>query len=136
MLQMLRMAEQFHESASRALDGADALSEEAVYQSLCYALELGLKAFVRASGWSDERCRREIRHDLVKACRAAVGAGLPVQGPETMRMLVVLTPFYATHTLEDFVRGSSFGLDREQSVQLTGEILERVRRSLEQRNAN
>jgi hypothetical protein len=75
MLQMLRMAEQFHESASRALEDADAISEEADYQSLCYALELGLKAFVRASGWSDERCRREIRHDLVKACRAAAGAG-------------------------------------------------------------
>jgi hypothetical protein len=47
-----------------------------------------------------------------------------------MRMLVVLTPFYATHTLDGFVRGGSFGLDRERSVRLAGQVLERVRASL------
>jgi hypothetical protein len=34
----------------------------------CYmtaiAAELGLKAYLSSQGWSDDRCRRDVRHDL------------------------------------------------------------------------
>lgn len=40
-------------------------------REICYAIaiatELALKAFLVAQGWSDDRCRRHVRHDLEKA---------------------------------------------------------------------
>ena len=130
MLQMLEMAERFHESASRALDGSGPLREEVVYQNLSYALELGLKAFVRANGWTDDRCRREIRHDLVKAYEAARSVGLPALEGQTVRMLVILAPFHVSHTLDEFVRGGSLALGPACSLLLTGKLLEQVRCSI------
>ena len=47
-------------------------------QMLCCAIELALKAVLIASGWTDDRNRREIRHDLVRGLKAATGAGLKV----------------------------------------------------------
>ncbi|HZF41780.1 MAG TPA: hypothetical protein VEZ48_00020 [Sphingomonadaceae bacterium] len=130
MLQMLEMAERFHESASRVLDGSGPLREEPVYLNLSYALELGLKAFVRANGWSDDRCRREIRHDLVKAYEAALSVGLPALEGQTVRMLVILALFYASHTLGEFLRGRSLAFDPACSLLLTGKLLEQVRCSI------
>jgi hypothetical protein len=132
MLQMLEMAARFHDSASRAFNGLSPPAEEIVYQNLCYAVELGLKAFVRANSWSDDRCRREIRHDLVKAYRAAEDAGLTALDAETVRMLVILTPFYSRHAIDEFVRGGQSGLNPARSLLLAGSLLDRVRRSLEE----
>ena len=44
-------------------------------QMLCCAIELALKAVLIASGWTDDRNRREIRHDLVRGLKAATGRG-------------------------------------------------------------
>ena len=89
MLQMLEMAECFFDAARRASDGSGRRSEVFVYQNLSYALELSLKAFVRANGWNDDRCRREFGHDLVKAHRAAESAGLRGLNAETTRLLAI-----------------------------------------------
>ncbi len=79
MLQMLEMAERFCDSAQNALHDSNPCNEEVVLQNVGYAAELGLKALLRANGWSDDRCRSEVRHDLVKALRAAESVGLALQ---------------------------------------------------------
>lgn len=128
------MAEGCLDSARRASESSGPWSEEAVYQNLSYALELGLKAFVRANGWSDDRCHREIRHDLVKAWRAAEEAGLSPLDAEMARLLVVLTPFYATHSIAELVRGGSRGLEPSRILPLTAGVLSRIRAAIDRRH--
>lgn len=131
MLQMLEMAERVLDGARRVSEGSRQRSEAFVYQNLSYALELSLKAFVQANGWNDDRCRREIRHDLVKAHRAAESAGLRGLDAETTRLLAILTPVYANHSIEEFVAGGSLGLDASRSLRLAEELLSGVREALE-----
>src|SRR3989338_5229410 len=70
-------------------------------QMVCCAIELALKAVLIASGWTDDRNRREIRHDLVRGLKAATGAGLKVRSERTQAVLAALSPRYARHELDD-----------------------------------
>jgi len=65
-------------------------------QMLCCAIELALKAVLIASGWTDDRNRREIRHDLVR--------GLKVRNERTQAVLAALSPRYARHELDDMAK--------------------------------
>lgn len=73
-------------------------------QMLCCAIELALKAVLIASGWTDDRNRREIRHDLVRGLKAATGAGLEVRNERTQAVLAALSPRYARHELDDMAK--------------------------------
>jgi hypothetical protein len=94
MLQMLEMAERFHERASRALDGSGPLREEVVYRNLSYALE---------------------------SLRGSTKCGATAQEGQTVRMHVILAPSYVSHTLDELVRGGSLALGPACSLLLTGE---------------
>lgn len=128
MLWMLQMAEGFLDSARLAADRTGKNSEEAVFQNLGYSVELGLKASLREKDWTDERCRRELRHDLIKIMNAAENAGLLVEQPEdTRRLLAALTPYYAQHRIKDFVRQSPPALDLRHSMNLAAALMNEVR---------
>ncbi|MDQ7813984.1 hypothetical protein [Brevundimonas sp.] len=66
--QMREMGLRFLAEARRGLDAGR--SEESVLQNVGWGLELVLKAALQSQGWNDDRCRREIRHDLLKALDA------------------------------------------------------------------
>jgi hypothetical protein len=73
----------------------------------CYATaiaaELVLKAFLLTQGWSDDRCRREIRHDLVKGLAGALAAGLANPPSELGYVIGVLNAYYPNHAFDRFV---------------------------------
>lgn len=72
---------------------------------ICYviaiATELALKAFLVAQGWSDDRCRRDVSHDLERALAFANAAGLNV-GPELDGAIGVLNAYYPKHAFDRF----------------------------------
>lgn len=76
-------------------------------REVCYgsaiAAELVLKAFLLAKGWSDHRCRRDIRHDLEKALASARAAGLEAASPELDDVIGVLNIYYPKHAFDRFV---------------------------------
>jgi hypothetical protein len=57
-----------------------AQAENADARDTCYmtaiAAELGIKAYFSSKGWSDDRCRRDIRHDLERGLASACEAGM------------------------------------------------------------
>jgi hypothetical protein len=64
-----------------------------VLQSLGNAIELSLKSILQTHGWSDDRCWREIRHDLVKALAAAEDLGFRPSDPALARFpAIALSP--------------------------------------------
>lgn len=72
------------------------------YYALAIATELVLKAFLVAHGWSDDRCRREVRHDLAIALGFAKAVGLDT--PLALDGVVeVLNAFYPNHAFDQFV---------------------------------
>ena len=75
-------------------------------REICYAIaiatELALKAFLVAQGWSDDRCRRDVRHDLEKALAFARAAGLKV-APGLDGAIAVLNAYYPKHAFDRFV---------------------------------
>lgn len=74
---------------------------------ICYmraiAAELALKAFLVSQGWSDNRCRQEIRHDLQKGLASARAAGLCGAADELADVIEVLNAYYPHHTFDRFV---------------------------------
>jgi len=76
-------------------------------RDICYgsaiAAELVLKAFLLAKGWSDQRCRRDVRHDLEKALASARAAGLEAASPELDLVIGVLNIYYQKHAFDRFV---------------------------------
>ena len=74
----------------------------ALLSALAVAICLATTTFFWiASGWTDDRNRREIRHDLVRGLKAATGAGLKVRNERTQAVLAALSPRYARHELDD-----------------------------------
>lgn len=75
-------------------------------RDLCYATaiagELVLKAFLLTRGWSDDRCRREIRHDLEKGLAYVELAGLKNIPSELGYVIGVLNAYYPKHACDRF----------------------------------
>ncbi|MBO9378801.1 hypothetical protein GG804_18705 [Sphingomonas histidinilytica] len=76
-------------------------------REVCYgsviAAELVLKAYLLAKGWSDDRCRRDIRHDLDQALASARAAGLEATSPDLDGVIGVLNIYYPKHAFDRFV---------------------------------
>lgn len=78
----------------------------------CYmvsiATELALKAFLASQGWSDDRCRRDIRHDLEKGLASACEAGLGGAVDELADVVTVLNAYYPRHAFDRFEGDPAF----------------------------
>lgn len=86
--------------SAAAAEGIDA--GETCY-SIAIATELVLKAFLVAKGWSDDRCRRDVRHDLEKALAFAQAMGLEAMPDELGYVIGVLNAYYPKHAFDRFV---------------------------------
>jgi hypothetical protein len=80
----------------------DCIDGRQVCHGSAIAAELVLKAFLLAKGWSDHRCRRDIRHDLEKALASARAAGLEAASPELDDVIGVLNIYYPKHAFDRF----------------------------------
>jgi hypothetical protein len=85
-----------HASAADSRDG------ESCYAT-AIACELVLKAFLLAQGWSDDRCRREIHHDLATGLVRAQEAGLTGTPDELGYVIGVLNSYYPKHAFDRFI---------------------------------
>ncbi len=97
-----------------------ARAENSDPRDACYmtaiAAELGFKAFLASQGWSDNRCRRDIRHDLEKALASAREAGLSGEGDELAEVLAVLNAYYPRHAFDHFAGDPAFALRARAAV--------------------
>jgi len=99
------LAATFFANGEGFLPGA-ASTDRGDAREICYAIaitaELMLKAFLIAQGWSDDRCSRDVRHDLEKALVSAKAAGLKAHA-ELDGVICVLNAYYPKHAFDAFV---------------------------------
>lgn len=95
---LLANGEEFLPSPERAETGDP--------RDTCYktaiAAELGLKAYLSSQGWSDDRCRRDIRHDLEKGLAKACETGMVGASNELTDVVAVLNAYYPRHAFDRF----------------------------------
>ncbi len=98
------LAATFMENAAGFMRGASLPSlgvpTEHQLHAASIALELSTKAAILHAGGSDERNRRELRHDLVRAIDAAEAIGF-TSSPAARRFAARLTPYYSVHALAE-----------------------------------
>jgi hypothetical protein len=98
------LAGTFIENAAGFLKGAShpslGVPNDGQLQAASIALELSTKAAILHAGGSDDRNRRELRHDLVRAIDAAEAIGF-TSSPAARRFAALLTPYYSTHRLAE-----------------------------------
>jgi hypothetical protein len=103
---------------------------------ICYAIaiaiatELALKAFLVAQGWSDDRCRRDVRHDLEKALAFAEAAGLKTVGGLD-GIVSVLNAYYPKHAFDSFVVPAGDTAFPARAREIVAELFECVRPQVE-----
>ena len=121
------------ENAARFLAGAqhlfrdDRQSREILFHHIAIAIELSLKSFLQFRGWSDERCRLEIRHDLTKALDAADGLGFRPSYPDLHPLLAILSPYYCRHRIGDLAAHEPALLSPHKALKAAEEVLSDVR---------
>ncbi|WP_144378898.1 hypothetical protein [Mesorhizobium amorphae] len=114
----------------RGSDAADRGDAREICYVIAIATELVLKAFLVARGWSDDRCRRHVRHDLEKALAFAKAAGLKaVAGLDGI--VTVLNAYYPTHTFDRFVVPAGDAAFPARARAIVGDLFERVRPQVE-----
>lgn len=101
---LLDNCEEFLPSSERAETGDP--------RDTCYkaaiAAELGLKAYLSTQGWSDDRCRRDVRHDLEKGLSHACEAGLEAATGALGDVVAVLNAYYPRHAFDRFDGDTAF----------------------------
>lgn len=115
------------------LPGADTV-DRGDAREICYAIaiatELVLKAFLVARGWSDDRCRWDIRHDLEKALAFAKAAGVKaVAGLDGI--VRVLNAYYPRHAFDSFVVPAGDAAFPTRARAIVADLCERVRPQVE-----
>lgn len=114
-------------AGARHLSGDDRHSREILFHHIACAIELSLKSFLQFRGWSDERCRLEIRHDLTKALDAAEGLGFHPSYPDLHSLLAILSPYYCRHRIRDLAAHEPALLSPQQALKAAEELLSDVR---------
>jgi hypothetical protein len=122
------------ENAASFLVGARHLSSsddrhcrEILLHHVACAIELSLKAFLQFQGWSDDQCRREVRHDLTKALKAAEGLGFRPSHPDLPRLAVVLSPYYCHHRIGELAAHVPALLSLQTVIEATEGLLSDMR---------
>ena len=113
----------FAAGARHAISMPGRQAGELVLQALGNAIELSLKSALQAHGWSDERCRREIRHDVVKALAAAEALGFDPSDPALVPFVALLSPFHLGHRMAELAARTSQTAFYEQAIGLPEALL-------------
>ena len=111
----------------RHLSRDDRHSREILLHHIACAIELSLKSFLQFQGWSDERCRLEIRHDLTRALDAAARLGFRPNRPDLPLLVAILSPYYCRHRIRDLAAHEPALLSPQQALTVTEELLSDVR---------
>ncbi len=114
-------------AGARHLARDDRHSREILFHRIACAIELSLKSFLQFRGWSDERCRLEIRHDLTKALDAAARLGFRPNRPDLPPLVAILSPYYCRHRIRDLAAHEPALLSLQQALTATEELLSDVR---------
>lgn len=108
-------------------DPADVRDGREICYATAIAAELALKAFLITQGWSDDRCRREIRHDLVKGLAFAQAAGLEKTRSELGDVIGVLNAYYPNHAFDRFVAAAGDEAFPARACSVIADLFDRVR---------
>lgn len=120
---LLNNALGFAAGARHATSMPERHAGQVVLQSLGNAIELSLKSILQTHGWSDDRCRREIRHDLVKALAAAEDLGFRPSDPALAPFIALLSPFHRSHCMAVLAACTSQAAFYEHGVGMTEQLL-------------
>lgn len=112
-------------------DPADVRDGRETCYATAIAAELVLKAFLLTQGWSDDRCRREIRHDLEKGLACARAAGLQNPSSELGYVIGVLNAYYPNHTFDRFVAPAGDEAFPARARLVIADLFDRVRPHIE-----
>lgn len=103
----------FLEAAQRpGLSGTD----EWIFQQFQWGLELVLKAYLHAQGWTDARCRTELGHDIALALMACEREGLAPAAPAHRDLIFALSPFSRRHDVAGFIEVHAQDYTSEQAT--------------------
>ena len=79
------------------------------YFLLCHSIELALKAYLAASGVSEAKLRKELRHDIRLALRLARRHGFAPTDRRFPDIVKLLAPYHLDHSFR-YPKGSGVGL--------------------------
>jgi hypothetical protein len=114
-------------SGVKHLEGSDdPHSREILFHLIGCAVELLLKSYLHFRGWNDDRCRREIRHDLVKALAAAERLGFLRRHPDARMLARILSPYYRCHRIRGLARRDPAPITPERALRAAEGLLDDV----------
>lgn len=123
----------FFSGARHLVSAGDPHSRAAFLQLIGCTVELSLKSYLHLAGWNDERCRDEVRHDLVKALAAAERLGFRPRHPDTRMLTRILSPYYRCHRTRDLARREPTPLSSERALRAAEGLLDDVLAAVEER---
>lgn len=116
----------FLAGARHLVSASDPHSRENFLQLIGCAVELTLKSYLHFAGWDDDRCRAEVRHDLVKALAAAERLGFRPRHPETRMLMRILSPYYRCHRTRELARREPTPLSSERTLRAAEGLLDDI----------
>lgn len=116
----------FLAGARHLVSAGDPHSRENFLQLIGCAVELASKSYLHFAGWNDDRCRAEVRHDLVKALAAAERLGFHPHHPDTRMLTRILSPYYRCHRTRELARREPTPLSSERAPRAAEGLLDDV----------
>ena len=116
----------FLAGARYLVSASDPHSREIFLQLIGCAVELALKSYLHFAGWNDDRCRAEVRHDLVKALAAAERLGFHRRHPDVRTLTRILSPYYRCHRTRELARLEPTPLSSERALRAAEGLLDDV----------
>ncbi|CAG0990197.1 hypothetical protein RHIZO_02210 [Rhizobiaceae bacterium] len=119
-------ATEFLAGAHRVRAAGDSHSREVLFHLIGCAVELSLKSYLHFRGWNDDRCRHEVRHDLVKALAAAERLGLHRRHPDVRMLTRILSPYYRCHRIRELAKRDPAPISPERALRAAEGLLDDV----------
>lgn len=123
----------FLAGARHLVSGSDPHYRDTFFQLIGCTVELSLKSYLHLAGWNDDRCRDEVRHDLVKALAAAERLGFRPRHPDTQMLTRILSPYYRCHRTRELARRKPMPLSSERALRAAEGLLDEVLAAVEER---
>lgn len=124
---LLSMGCRFCETAALPVGHA---ADEHIFQNVHWGLELVLKAYLHAHGWTDERCITKVRHDIAFALAACQREGLRSIDDRSRSFVEALSPFSKIHRVAEFVAARAGDYSADQAIAAAGVICDAVTSAL------
>lgn len=119
-------AVEFLAGARHLVAAGDPHSREVLFHLIGCAVELSLKSYLHFRGWNDDRCRHEVRHDLVKALAAAERLGFLRRHPDVRMLTRILSPYYRCHRIRELARRDPAPISPEGALRAAEGLLDDV----------